>query len=53
LFVSPLQDVSTAGLRAIGLPIVECVDYMETHPLGRAEWMKFLGLLFECEQRAD
>lgn len=53
LFVSPLQDVSTAGLRAIGLPIVECVDYMETHPLGRAEWMKFFGLLFECEQRAD
>ena len=26
---------------------------METSPLGRAEWMKFYGLLFGCEQTAD
>lgn len=26
---------------------------METSPLGRAEWIRFYGLLFNCEQRAD
>ena len=26
---------------------------METSPLGRAEWMKFYGLLFGCEDQAD
>lgn len=28
-------------------------DYMENTPLGRAEWIKFLGLLFGREQEAD
>ena len=26
---------------------------METSPLGRAEWMKFYGLLFKSEERSD
>jgi iron complex transport system substrate-binding protein len=26
---------------------------METTPLGRAEWLRFYGLLFGCEQKAD
>ena len=53
VFTSPLQDVSTDVLRAVGIPVVECADYMEPHPLGRAEWMKFFGLLFDCSQVAD
>lgn len=35
------------------MPIIECADYMETSPLGRAEWMKFYGLLTGKEQEAD
>ncbi len=53
VFVSPLQDVSLDPLRAVGIPVVACADYMEAHPLGRAEWIKFFGLLFDCRQRAD
>jgi iron complex transport system substrate-binding protein len=53
VFTSPLQDVSADALRAMGIPVVECADYMEPHPLGRAEWMKFFGLLFDCSRVAD
>ena len=28
-------------------------DYMETSALGRAEWMKFYGMLFGAEREAD
>lgn len=35
------------------IPLVECADYMETSPLGRAEWMKFYGLLTGTYSRAD
>ena len=54
VFTSPIDDQSGYGkLEKIGVPIVECVDYMETHPLGRSEWVKFFGLLFGREQEAD
>lgn len=33
-------------IEKLGVPIIECADYMETSSLGRAEWMKFYGLLF-------
>lgn len=33
-------------IEKLGVPIIECADYMETSALGRAEWMKFYGLLF-------
>lgn len=32
---------------------IPCVDYMEPSPLGRAEWIKFFGLLWGCEAKAD
>lgn len=37
----------------LGIPVVECVDYMEPTPLGRAEWMKFYGILYGAEAKAD
>ena len=37
----------------MGLPIVELADYMETTALGRAEWVKFYGLLWGAEKQAD
>lgn len=42
-----------AKIGELGIPIIECADYMETSPLGRAEWVKFYGLLFGSEKRAD
>ncbi len=54
LFLSPFDNSGGYGkVQTLGIPIVECADYMETSPLGRAEWMKFYGLLFGCEKRAD
>ena len=45
LFLSKLEDID--------IPIVECAEYMESSPLGRAEWLRFYGMLFGCEQKAD
>ncbi len=54
LLVSPFENSGGFGkLDKLGIPIIECADYMETSALGRAEWMKFYGLLYGCEQRAD
>lgn len=53
LLVSPFQNAGYGGLEQIGVPLVECADYMEASPLGRAEWMRFYGRLFGCTARAD
>ena len=39
-------------LREAGLPIAAVVDHLETHPLGRLEWIKFLGLLLGTHDHA-
>ncbi len=53
LFVSSTESGAHEALRRAGIPFVECADYMETSALGRAEWMKFFGLLLGCEAFAD
>jgi len=54
IFLSPFQNSGGYGrLEKLGMPIVELADYMETSALGRAEWMKFYGMLFGREQRAS
>ena len=54
MLLSPFENSGGYGkLEEIGIPIVECADYMESTPLGRAEWMKFYGMIFGCEHIAD
>jgi iron complex transport system substrate-binding protein len=54
LLVSPFENSGGYGkLDKLGIPIIEAADYMETSALGRAEWMKFYGLLFGKEREAD
>ena len=54
LFLSPFENSGGYGrLEEIGIPIIECAEYMETSPLARAEWLRFYGMLFGCEQKAD
>lgn len=54
LLISPFENSGGYGkLDKLHIPIVETADYMETSPLGRAEWMKFYGLLFKSEERSD
>lgn len=52
VFISPLEHVSYDLLEKVRIPYVECADYMEASPLGRAEWILLFGLLFDCEERA-
>ncbi|MEL4455143.1 ABC transporter substrate-binding protein [Lutimonas vermicola] len=36
-----------------GIPVVFNGDWLEASPLGRAEWIKFFGALFDREREAD
>lgn len=47
ILVSPFENSGGYGkLDKLHIPIIEAADYMESSPLGRAEWMKFYGMLF-------
>ncbi|MDR2440767.1 MAG: ABC transporter substrate-binding protein [Planctomycetaceae bacterium] len=50
---TPFENGGYGAVEKTGIPIIECVDYMETTPLGRAEWIKFIGLLTENKKKAD
>lgn len=54
ILISPFQNSGGYGrLNEWEKPIIETADYMETTALGRAEWMKFYGMLFGAEKQAD
>lgn len=53
IIVSPFQNSSYGPAGKLGLPIIECADYMEALPLGRTEWGIFYGMLFGKEAMAD
>ena len=67
ILLSPFENSGGYGkLDKLHIPIIEAADYMECSPLGRAEWMKFYGMLFKkdgnapktalaasCEPKAD
>lgn len=36
-----------------GIPVAGFADWQETSPLGRAEWVKFAGLFFNAEAKAN
>jgi iron complex transport system substrate-binding protein len=42
-----------AKIEKLGVPVVMNAEYLEEHPLGRAEWIKFMALFFNKEQEAD
>lgn len=47
IMLSPFENSGGYGrVEKLNIPIIECADYMETSALGRAEWMRFYGLLF-------
>lgn len=51
ILVSPFENSGGYGkLDKLHIPIIEAADYMESSPLGRAEWMKFYGMLFGSEE---
>ena len=54
ILLSPFENSGGYGrVEKLNIPIIECADYMETSALGRAEWMRFYGLLFGVVSKAD
>lgn len=54
IMLSPFENNDKyAKVGELGIPIIECADYMETSPLGRAEWVRFYGMLFGKQDVAD
>ncbi|HLZ17528.1 MAG TPA: ABC transporter substrate-binding protein [Cyclobacteriaceae bacterium] len=46
--LGPLKKV-----KELGIPVVINAEYLERHPLGRAEWIKFMALFFNKKREAD
>ncbi|PCJ24598.1 MAG: hypothetical protein COA97_09460 [Flavobacteriales bacterium] len=40
-------------MKSLGLEIVLNAEYMETHPLGKAEWIKFVAAFYNEDKQAD
>ena len=54
LMPTPFEDNGGYGkMERMGIPIIQCADYMERSPLARAEWMRMYGRLFGVGERAD
>lgn len=51
IMLSPFENNDKyAKVGELGIPIMECADYMETSALGRAEWLKLYGKLAGKEE---
>ena len=46
-------DKSLNTVQNSGLQVIYNSDWLEETPLGRAEWIKFFGILFDKEKEAD
>ena len=53
VILSPYQNAAYGAITNLGAPVMKMADYMEQTPLGRAEWIKFIGMLFGKEAVAD
>ncbi len=40
-------------MKELGLPVLICNETLENSPLAQAEWIKFFGVLFEKEEKAN
>jgi iron complex transport system substrate-binding protein len=53
LFTAPIENSGYGQTAKLKIPFIECVDYLENSPLGRAEWIRFLALFFDKREIAD
>jgi iron complex transport system substrate-binding protein len=47
------REIADEKVIAAGIPIAYNMEFMESHPLGRAEWIKFVAAFLCKESRAD
>ena len=55
LMVTGFNGVDKTALRVqeAGIPVIYNYEWVEKSVLGRAEWIKFFGELFDCREKAD
>jgi iron complex transport system substrate-binding protein len=53
IFFNPINDPNTGAFGKLNIPIIYCVEYLENHPLGQTEWIRFFGRLFDQKELAD
>lgn len=53
VIVSPFQNSNYGKLETIGISIIENASYMETTPLGRAEWIRFIAAFLKKDKEAE
>lgn len=47
------NNKTVATIQKTGIPVLYNADWTEIHPLGKAEWIKFFGVLFQKEEEAN
>ncbi|KAA6302117.1 MAG: iron complex transport system substrate-binding protein [Candidatus Ordinivivax streblomastigis] len=53
IFINPVNESSIGTLAKLSVPAIPCLEWKETHPLGQAEWIRVIGLLFDKQALAD
>jgi len=47
------ENTNLSKIKKFGIPVLYNADWLERHPLGKAEWIKFFGLLFDHYNKAQ
>ena len=53
LFSNPVNEAGAGALEKLAVPTIPCLEWMENHPLGQAEWVRLIGLFFDKKEFAD
>lgn len=53
VLLSYFDGMQTEGIDRLGIPVIKMYDLQESNPLGRAEWIRFIGKLTGREASAD
>lgn len=53
IWLPPFENAGAGAFQHFGIPVIYSAEYMESHPLSRAEWMKFYGRLVGRGFEAD
>ncbi len=53
IFISPFKRGGYEAIKNTGITLVPHLGYKELHPLGQAEWLKFIGLFIGQEEQAS
>ena len=53
IFISPFKRGGYDAIKETGVTLVPHLGYKESHPLGQAEWVKYVGMFIGKEKEAE